>query len=73
MDRSDSLDTKISARRLELCSRENAHRVAGRLFDEKRRPVAVVRTGHPIKPFHVSEDRDEKSSDNDHVEMEIRA
>ena len=50
--RSDTL----SPRRSELCSRENAQRVAGRMFDEKRKPVSVVRTGDPFKPYHVAQD-----------------
>ncbi len=62
-------ETTFSPRRGELCSRENAHRVAGRLFDHKHRPVAVIRTGDPIKPFHVA---DEDAFDV-HVEVELRA
>ena len=59
----------ISLRRLELCSRENAHRVANRLFELKRRPVAVIRTGNPMKPFHVTDEE----TNGDHVEVELRA
>lgn len=59
----------ISLRRLELCSRENAHRVANRLFELKRRPVAVIRTGNPMKPFHVTDE----TTQTDHVEVELRA
>lgn len=59
----------ISVRRLELCSRENAHRVANRLFEHKRRPVAVIRTGNPMKPFHVTDEQ----TYGDHVEVELRA
>jgi hypothetical protein len=59
----------ISLRRLELCSRENAHRVANRLFEHKRRPVSVIRTGNPMKPFHVTDEE----THGDHVEVELRA
>jgi len=59
----------ISLRRLELCSRENAHRVANRLFELKRRPVAVIRTGNPMKPFHVTDE----ATQGDQVEVELRA
>lgn len=59
----------ISLRRLELCSRENAHRVANRLFEHKRRPVAVIRTDNPMKPFHVTDE----DTHGDYVEVELRA
>ena len=61
--------TPLSTRRQELCSREHAQRVAGRLFDQNRRPVAVIRTGDPLKPFHVT---DEDPSGGI-VEVEVRA
>lgn len=59
----------VSLRRLELCSRENAHRVANRLFEHKQRPVAVIRTDNPMKPFHVTDE----ATYGDHVEVELRA
>ena len=62
-------ETTFSPRRGELCSRENAHRVAERLFEHKHRPVAVIRTGDLIKPFHVT-DEDAFAV---HVEVELRA
>ncbi len=62
-------DKPLSARRQDLCSREHAQRVAGRLFDQNRRPVAVIRTGDPLKPFHVT---DENPSGGI-VEVEVRA
>ena len=61
-------DKPLSRRRQELCSREHAERIADRLFDQKRRPVAVIRTGDPLKPFHVT---DEDASDGV-VEVEVR-
>jgi hypothetical protein len=62
-------ETTFSPRRGELCSGENAHRVAERLFEHKHRPIAVIRTGDPIKPFHVT-DEDAFAV---HVEVELRA
>lgn len=62
-------ETTFSPRRVELCSRENAHRVAERLFEHKHRPVAVIRTGDPIKPFHVTVE----DAFDVHVEVELRA
>lgn len=69
MTRHPLTKSTFSPRRGELCSRENAHRVAERLFEHKHRPVAVIRTGDPIKPFHVT---DEDAFDA-HVEVELRA
>ena len=39
--------------RVRLCSRENALRIAERLFERDDRHIAVVRTGNPIQPFRV--------------------
>lgn len=39
--------------RVRLCSRENALRVAERLFERDERRIAVVRTGDPLQPFRV--------------------
>ncbi len=61
--------TTFSPRRGQLCSRENARRVAARMFEHKRRPVAVIRTGDPMKPFHVTDEEEL----NAHVEVELRA
>lgn len=44
----------ISAKRRELCSRENAVRVATRLFDAQRKPVSIIRTGNPFQPYRIS-------------------
>lgn len=63
-----SFEKSLSRRRQELCSREHAQRIADRLFDHKRRPVAVIRTGNPLKPFHVT---DENPADGV-VEVEVR-
>lgn len=62
-------DDDLSPRRQELCSRENARRVASRLFDAKRRLVAVIRTGDPMKPFHVTDE----VAGGAHIEVELRA
>ena len=56
MNSLDNHTPPLSPRRSELCSHENAQRVAGRMFDEKRKPVSVVRTGDPFKPYHVAQD-----------------
>lgn len=44
----------LSPKRYQLCSRENAQRVALRLFDAEARRVSIVRTGDPLQPFCVS-------------------
>lgn len=46
--------TYLSPKRFLLCSRENAHRVASRLFDAQSGRVSIVRTGDPLQPFCVS-------------------
>lgn len=43
-----------SPKRLLLCSRENAVRVAGRLCGATRRRMWVVRTGHPLQPYRIA-------------------
>ncbi|EZP69772.1 hypothetical protein BV96_03820 [Sphingomonas paucimobilis] len=43
----------LSPKRLLLCSRENANRVASRLFDERPGRISIVRTTNPIQPFRV--------------------
>lgn len=43
-----------SPKRLLLCSRENAVRVADRLCGATRRRMWVVRTGHPLQPYRVA-------------------
>ena len=43
---------RLSPKRL-LCSRENAHRVASRLFDERPGRISIVRTTNPMQPFRV--------------------
>jgi hypothetical protein len=57
----------LSPKRLLLCSRENANRVASRLFDERPGRVAIVRTGNPLQPFRVCA----APSFGDHVEVEM--
>jgi len=57
----------LSPKRHLLCSRENAHRVASRLFDARPGRVSIVRTDNPLQPFFVS-----RSPARDaHVEVEI--
>ena len=46
-------DPGLSPKRLLLCSRENAQRVATRLFDLQPGRVSIVRTGNPLQPFRV--------------------
>lgn len=43
----------LSPKRRQLCSRENASRVASRLFDQRPGRIAVVRTANPLQPFRV--------------------
>jgi hypothetical protein len=43
----------LSPKRRQLCSRENASRVASRLFDQRPGRVTVVKTGNPLQPFRV--------------------
>ena len=43
----------LSPKRRQLCSRENASRVASRLFDLRPGRIAVVKTGDPLQPFRV--------------------
>ena len=42
-----------STKRLVLCSRENALRVAGQIFDQSRH-ACVIRTGHPLQPYRAA-------------------
>ncbi len=58
-----------STRRARLCSRENAHRLASRLFEERREAVRVVRTSDPERPYRVLH-RGERAEGE--VELEIR-
>lgn len=46
----------LSPNRELLCSRENALRVAGRIFDHSRGRVSILRTTDPLQPFRVSTD-----------------
>jgi hypothetical protein len=57
----------LSPKRLLLCSRENANRVALRLFDERSEPLSIVRTANPLQPFRVCT----KPSAADLVEVEL--
>ncbi len=57
----------LSPKRLLLCSRENANRVASRLFDERPEPLRIVRTANPLQPFRVCT----SPSASDLVEVEM--
>lgn len=57
----------LSPKRLQLCSRENANRVAGRLFEERAGRVSIVRTDDPLQPFRVCT----APAADDHVEVEM--
>ena len=46
----------LSPKRGLLCSRENALRVAGRIFDHSQERVSILRTPNPLQPFRVSTD-----------------
>ena len=39
-----------------LCSRENALRVASRIFDHSQGKVSILRTTDPLQPFRISTD-----------------
>lgn len=58
----------FSTKRLLLCSRENAARVAAQIFDQNRR-ACVVRTGHPLQPYRAVE----VPTRSDEVEMVLCA
>ncbi|MFH8654626.1 hypothetical protein ACH37Y_18130 [Sphingomonas paucimobilis] len=46
----------LSSKRGLLCSRENALRVAGRIFDHSQERVSILCTADPLQPFRVSTD-----------------
>ncbi|ATI80592.1 hypothetical protein [Sphingobium yanoikuyae] len=57
----------LSAKRFQLCSRENALRVAARLFNTEAGPVSVIRTGLLLQPYKVST----SPTREDHVELQM--
>ena len=57
----------ISPKRALLCSRDNALRVATRLFDHEMQPVSVIRTGNPLQPYRISM----SPLPDDHVELAL--
>jgi hypothetical protein len=57
----------LSPKRLLLCSRENANRVACHLFDAQPGRISIVRTCDPLQPFRVCA----APSLGDHVEVEM--
>jgi hypothetical protein len=59
----------LSPKRQQLCNRENALRVAGRIFDVRPGKVSIVHTGDPIQPFRVSTE----PSAGDRVVLELVA
>ncbi len=60
--------SSYSTKRLRLCSRENAIRVADRLCGATRARVFVVRTGHPLQPWRVAA----APPVDDTIELEMR-
>ena len=46
----------LSPKRELLCSRENALRVARRIFDHSPGRVSILHTADPLQPFRVSTD-----------------
>lgn len=44
---------ELSPSRMKLCSRQNAQRVADRLFDEAGENIAVGRTGCAVQPYQA--------------------
>ena len=59
----------LSPKRQQLCSRENAMRVAGRIFDDYPTRVSILHTGDPLQPFRVSTD----PSSRGHIVLEMVA
>ena len=59
----------MSAKRLALCSRSNALRVAERLFDDLGGRVSIIRTGSPVQPYRVTTDPEPL----ERVELEMRS
>lgn len=59
----------LSPKRRQLCSRENALRVAARIFDRSPERLSIVCTHDPIQPFRVSFD----PADQDQVIAEMVA
>lgn len=57
----------LSVKRRALCSRENAERVASRIFDRGVWPVCIIRTGNALQPFRVSV----TPAVHEHVEVEM--
>ena len=57
----------VSAKRRELCSRENAMRVAARIFDTQKQPLSIIRTGNPFQPYRIST----APTRHDDVELEM--
>lgn len=46
----------LSPKRQQLCSRENALRVAARIFDSYPTRISILHTADPLQPFRVSID-----------------
>lgn len=46
----------LSPKREHLCSRENALRVAARMFDDHPKRISILHTGDPLQPFRISLD-----------------
>ena len=61
--------TAMSDKRLALCSRSNALRVAERLFDDLGGRVSIVRTDSPVQPYRVTMDPEPL----ERVEVEMRS
>lgn len=62
-----SLSPALSAKRFQLCSRENALRVASRLFCADAGPVSIIRTGSLLQPYRVST----SPTRDDYVELQM--
>ena len=59
----------MSDKRIALCSRSNALRVAERLFDDLGGRVSIVRTDSPVQPYRVTTDPEPL----ERVEVEMRS
>lgn len=64
-------DTILDPRRQQLCSRNNADRLAQQMCEETAQPFAVVRTTCRLQPYRVV--RAAEASPRDAVELEVVA
>jgi hypothetical protein len=64
-------DIILDPRRRQLCSRNNADRLAEQMCEDTALPFAVVRTGCRLQPYRVV--RAAETSSQDAIELEVVA